>query len=44
MKWNGCDNSICEIEARVRLKVCILSERRICAPYGIKGGLSVTKD
>lgn len=38
-KWNGGDGAIREIEARVPLRVSILSERRIYAPYGVMGGL-----
>lgn len=37
-KWNGGNGAIREIEARVPLRVSILSERRIYAPYGVKGG------
>ncbi|VEU21585.1 DEKNAAC102522 [Brettanomyces naardenensis] len=38
-KWKGGDGATREIEARVPLRVSILSERRIYEPYGIEGGL-----
>ncbi|CZR65608.1 probable oxoprolinase [Phialocephala subalpina] len=37
-KWKGGDGTIREIEARVRLKFSILSERRVFSPYGMEGG------
>ncbi|GME98983.1 unnamed protein product [Ambrosiozyma monospora] len=37
-RWKGGDGATREIEARVPLRVSILSERRIYKPYGIKGG------
>lgn len=37
-KFRGGDGAIREIEARVPLRVSILSERRNYAPYGLKGG------
>ncbi|KAG7888502.1 hypothetical protein KL936_003714 [Ogataea polymorpha] len=37
-KWRGGDGATREIEARVPLRVSILSERRIYHPYGMAGG------
>lgn len=37
-KFRGGDGAIREIEARIPLRVSILSERRTYQPYGIKGG------
>ncbi|KAH3661507.1 hypothetical protein OGAPHI_006354 [Ogataea philodendri] len=37
-KWRGGEGAVREIEARVPLRVSILSERRIYAPYGEAGG------
>ncbi len=37
-KWYGGDGAVREIEAQVPLRVSILSERRIYAPYGVNGG------
>jgi 5-oxoprolinase (ATP-hydrolysing) len=37
-KFNGGDGVIREIEFLVPLKVAILSERRVYAPYGMDGG------
>lgn len=37
-KYKGGDGSTREIEARIPLRVSILSERRVFAPYGLEGG------
>lgn len=43
-KYCGGDGCVREIEARIPLRVSILSERRVFAPYGLHGGEGGTRD
>lgn len=42
-KFKGGNGCIRELEARIPLKVSILSERRVFAPYGLNGGQDGTR-
>ncbi len=37
-RWRGGDGATREVQARVPLRASILSERRVFAPYGMRGG------
>lgn len=41
--FKGGDGSVREIQARIPLRVSILSERRVFAPYGLEGGCDGAK-